>query len=147
MPDAVAEHSYEFAKGPHKWRLLERNRWATVIRTYPGPAAGGRAPAMLAAEVAVWLVAARGGWGRMKRLATVDVVRLLPRLVAERSSIQASTCIEEADFVAHLSAVLDSPYFGSVGTAPLLRRGLVLYWKATLWALRHVKTGARSHAL
>ena len=34
--DARVDHEYEFDKGPAKWRYLERNRWATLIRTYPG---------------------------------------------------------------------------------------------------------------
>ena len=114
--------------------------------TYPGPLWGAVAPALIATEVAVWAVAYRGGWGRMKLLATADVVRALPRLVAERGSIQASARVAPAEFVSHLSAGLDSPYFGSVGTAPLLRRGLELFWKAVLWVLRRAKSGARGHA-
>ncbi len=35
-PAAVVDHDYEFAKGAAKWRMLERNRWATIMRTYPG---------------------------------------------------------------------------------------------------------------
>src|SRR5262249_37603604 len=30
-PAARADHDYEFAKGPEKWRWLERNRWATIL--------------------------------------------------------------------------------------------------------------------
>ena len=33
--DARVDHDYEFEKGPAKWRRLERNRWATLVRTYP----------------------------------------------------------------------------------------------------------------
>ncbi len=33
---ARVDHDYEFDKGAAKWRYLERNRWATLIRTYPG---------------------------------------------------------------------------------------------------------------
>lgn len=35
VPDAKVVHDYEFAKGLLKWRPLERNRWATILRTYP----------------------------------------------------------------------------------------------------------------
>jgi hypothetical protein len=35
--DARADHAYEFVKGELKWRLLERNCWASVLRTYPAP--------------------------------------------------------------------------------------------------------------
>ena len=34
-PAARVDHDYEFDKGAAKWRYLERNRWATLIRTYP----------------------------------------------------------------------------------------------------------------
>jgi len=37
IPDARVDHDYDFDKGPAKWRVLERNRWATLLRTYPAP--------------------------------------------------------------------------------------------------------------
>ena len=61
-PAAVVDHDYEFAKGPAKWRLLERNRWATIVRCYPGPLLLLLAPALLATEVGA---AGRGGGGRL----------------------------------------------------------------------------------
>ena len=44
--DARVDHEYEFDKGPAKWRYLERNRWATLIRTYPGALLALLAPAL-----------------------------------------------------------------------------------------------------
>ena len=52
-PAARVEHDYEFAKGPAKWRRLERNRWATLIRTYPAALLALLAPALLATELAL----------------------------------------------------------------------------------------------
>ena len=68
VPDVPSWHDlYEFAKGGRKFRLLERNRWATVIRTYPRSLLLAVLPALIAAGVAVvWVVASRRGWGRMK---------------------------------------------------------------------------------
>src|SRR4051794_26504739 len=60
---ARADHDYEFAKGPEKWRLLERNRWATVIRTYPAALIALLAPALLATELALVPISLAGGWG------------------------------------------------------------------------------------
>ncbi len=60
--EARVDHSYEFAKGSQKWHWLERNRWATLIRTYPALLLVLLAPALLATELALVAVAARGGW-------------------------------------------------------------------------------------
>ena len=69
-PAARVDHDYEFDKGPAKWRYLERNRWATLIRTYPGGAAGA-ARARAARDRAG---AARRRRGR--RLAAAEAARL-----------------------------------------------------------------------
>jgi GT2 family glycosyltransferase len=37
---ATVDHEYEFEKGPAKWRHVERNRWATIVRTYPAALLG-----------------------------------------------------------------------------------------------------------
>src|SRR3954468_6966489 len=92
-PSARVDHSYEFAKGARKWRLLERNRWATVIRTYPLPLLLLVTPALLAAEPAILLGAVTGGWWRQKLLAMADVIARLPLLLAERRRIQAERTI------------------------------------------------------
>ena len=60
-PGARVEHKYEFAKGHYKWRMLERNRWAMIIRTYPTSLLVLIAPALAGAELAVWATAIRGG--------------------------------------------------------------------------------------
>ncbi len=52
-PAARVDHDYEFAKGPAKWRRLERNRWATLIRTYPAALLALLAPALVATELAL----------------------------------------------------------------------------------------------
>ena len=134
-PDARVTHRYEFAKGDYKWRWLERNRWATIIRTYPAPLLLLVAPALLASELAVWALAARAGWTPMKAQATRDVLRALPGLLRERRVIQQRSQITPRQFAAHLTATLDSPYFGAVGRQPLVRGALELYWRGVLAVL------------
>ena len=129
-PDAIVRHDYEFAKGHNKWRLLERNRWATVIRTYPSALLLLTFPALLAAELAVWAAASRGGWARMKALATADLVATLPALLRERRSIQAGRRVSSAAFAAPMTAELSSPYLGSVAHSPATSRALRAYWCA-----------------
>jgi GT2 family glycosyltransferase len=133
---ARVDHSYEFAKGETKWRLLERNRWATVIRTYPLPLLLLVAPALLAAEPLILLAAVAGGWGRQKLLATLDVLAGLPRLLQERRHIQAGRTVAARDFAAALVPELSSPFLGRVARLPLVAGLLGAYWRLVLLALR-----------
>jgi GT2 family glycosyltransferase len=125
---ARADHDYEFAKGPEKWRRLERNRWATVIRTYPAALLGLLAPALLATELALVPISIAGGWGAQKLAAWLDVIRWLPRLRRERRAIQATRTIGAAAFARGLTSDLESSYLGAAGRSRLLRAALRAYW-------------------
>lgn len=127
-PAARVDHEYEFLKGPAKWRYLERNRWATIIRTYPASLLILLVPALLATELALVAISIPGGWARQKLLAWADVARRLPRLLRERREIQARRAIGAAEFAAALTAELSSPYLGRVATLAPLRWGLRAYW-------------------
>lgn len=127
-PAARVDHLYDFTKRRVKWRLLERNRWATVIRTYPRDLLLLVLPALLVTELALHAIALRQGWLREKLGADADVVRWLPRLVRERRSIQARRAISAAEFADHLTAELSSPYFGGVGRSRAVRAALRAYW-------------------
>jgi GT2 family glycosyltransferase len=128
VPDARVDHLYDFAKRRVKWRLLERNRWATVIRTYPTELLLAVLPALLLTELALPLIALRWGWLREKLLADLDVIRWLPRLLRERRAIQSRRAISAAEFADHLTADLTSPYFGGVGRSRALGAALRAYW-------------------
>jgi GT2 family glycosyltransferase len=142
-PAAVVDHEYEFAKGPAKWRRLESNRWATIVRCYPGPLLALVAPALLATEVALLGVAAAGGWLPQKLAATGDVARALPRLLRERRAVQGGRVISSAEFAAWLTPDLDSPFLGPVGRSTIVRWGLRTYWRLVLSALRRRLPHAR----
>jgi N-acetylglucosaminyl-diphospho-decaprenol L-rhamnosyltransferase len=135
-PRARVDHDYEFAKGAAKWRLLERNRWATVIRTYPLPLLLLVAPAMLAAEPLILAAAVAGGWWRQKLLAAVDVMVRLPRLLAERRRIQAGRVVGSREFADWLVPDLSSPFLGRAARLPLAAGLLRAYWRLVLLALR-----------
>jgi GT2 family glycosyltransferase len=135
-PAAAVDHDYEFAKGAAKWRRLERNRWATLIRTYPSSLLVALAPALFATELALLPISAAGGWLAQKVGAWADVIRWLPRLLRERRAIQATRTVDAAAFARALTADLDSAYLGGAGRSPLLRRGLRAYWSVVLALLR-----------
>ena len=138
VPGARVDHDYAFFKGEGKWRLLERNRWATVLRTYPGPLLALVLPALLVTELAVWAVAARGGWGRAKAQATIGVLRELPAILRERRSIQSSRRIGSSAFAASLTDTLSSPYFGRIGSRPSLQLAMTIYWRSVVSVLNRL---------
>lgn len=129
-PRARADHDYEFGKGPEKWRLLERNRWATVIRTYPGALLALLAPALLATELALVPISLAGGWAPKKLRSWLDVARWLPRLLRERRRIQSGRQVAAGAFARAMTPDLDSSYLGAASRSRLLRAALRVYWSA-----------------
>lgn len=137
-PTARVDHDYAFAKGPEKWRHLERNRWATLIRTYPAPLLAVIAPALVLTELALIAVSLRGGWGEQKLGAWRDTAEALPRLLGERRGIQADRAVDASRFAAALTPDLDSAYLGAAGRSSLLHRALRGYWSLALALLRRL---------
>jgi GT2 family glycosyltransferase len=131
-PRARVDHRYEFEKGAAKWRLLERNRWATLIRTYPGALLFVLMPALLATELALVAVALRGGWLGQKVLAWFDTWRRIPSLLGERRAIQARRSASAGEFAAALTPELGSAYLGGAGRSRVLGALLRAYWSIAL---------------
>jgi N-acetylglucosaminyl-diphospho-decaprenol L-rhamnosyltransferase len=134
-PTARVDHSYEFHKGAAKWRHLERNRWATLIRTYPTAVLAAAAPALLATELALLAISLRGGWLGHKVAAWGEVLRALPRLRSERRAIQAQRTVGAGELAAALTPRLESPYLGAAGRSRLLGALLRAYWSLALFVL------------
>jgi GT2 family glycosyltransferase len=134
-PAAVVDHDYEFGASEQKWRWLERNRWAFLIRVYPASLLALLAPALLATELALVPAAIAGGWGRQKLAATGDVVRWLPRLLRERRAVQATRTVSAAEFAAWLTPDLDSPFIPAIARSAPIRLGLRAYWRIVLLLL------------
>ena len=127
VPAARVEHEYAFAKGDYKWFLLERNRWWTVLGTYPAPLLALLLPGLLAFDVALLAIAGRGGWLRAKVRAQRAVLRSLPWALRRRRAIQAAAQLSPAAFARSLTASLDSPFLGAV-QSPVLRAAQRRYW-------------------
>jgi GT2 family glycosyltransferase len=128
-PAAVVAHDYEFGANEQKWFWLERNRLAFLVRNYPGALLALLAPALLATELALLLVAAGGGWGREKLRANLAFLRWLPRLLRERREVQRQRTVSAREFAAMLTPDLDSDLISPLARsrpARLLLRG---YWR------------------
>jgi GT2 family glycosyltransferase len=132
VPAARVDHLYDFTKRQVKWRLLERNRWDTILRTYPTRLLALLMPALLATELALLVVALRGGWIREKLAADGEVLAALPRLLRERREVQQLRTVSEVAFVRHMTADLSSPYLGAAGRSRWLQAVLRAYWRAVL---------------
>jgi GT2 family glycosyltransferase len=130
-PRAVVAHDYEFtASSGNKWRWLERNRLATLVRIYPGALLALLAPALLATEAALLLASIAGGWGAQKLRADAEALAWLPRLLRERRAIQGARAVSAGEFAAALTADLDSPFIPAVARSGLARLALRAYWRA-----------------
>lgn len=136
-PTAVVAHDYEFtASAGNKWRWLERNRLATLIRLWPGSLLLLLAPALLATEAALLLAALTGGWAGQKLRSYVEVIAWLPRLLRERRQIQRERQISAADFAAALTPDLDSPFIPEIARSLPARLALRTYWRVVRALLR-----------
>jgi N-acetylglucosaminyl-diphospho-decaprenol L-rhamnosyltransferase len=129
-PAAVVAHDYEFGASEHKWRWLERNRLAFLVRNYPTRLLVLLAPALLATEVALLAVSASGGWGGQKLAANLEALRWLPRLLRERRRIQRARAVGSAEFASWLTADLDSPFIAAAARSLPARLTLRAYWAA-----------------
>jgi N-acetylglucosaminyl-diphospho-decaprenol L-rhamnosyltransferase len=136
-PTAVVAHDYEFtASSGNKWRWLERNRLATLVRVWPTPLLLLLAPALLATEAALLLAALAGGWAIQKLRADAEVILWLPRLLGERRQIQRARTISAAVFAAALTPDLDSPFLPAAVRGGVVRLALRAYWRAVRALLR-----------
>lgn len=136
-PTAVVAHDYEFtASAGNKWRWLERNRLAMLVRLYPASLLLLLAPLLLATEIALLFAAAAGGWAGQKLRANAEAIAWLPRLLRERREIRHTRQITAAEFAAALTPDLDSPFIPAVARSTPARLALRSYWRLVRALLR-----------
>jgi len=135
-PTAVVDHEYEFGAREHKWRWLERNRLAFLVRVYPASLLVLLAPALLATEIALIPASIAAGWGRQKLAALGEALRWLPRLLQERRRIQATRTVSAAEFASWLTPDLDSPFIPAPARSTPIRWTLRAYWRTVRLLLK-----------
>jgi GT2 family glycosyltransferase len=136
VPAASVEHDYDFHKGDYKWFHLERNRWWSLLSSYPAPLLALVLPPLLALDLALLAVAARGGWLGAKLRAQAAVVRSLPRVLARRRAVQARRAISPGAFADWLTPALDSPVLAGPAQHPAVRAIVGGYWRLVRALLR-----------
>jgi N-acetylglucosaminyl-diphospho-decaprenol L-rhamnosyltransferase len=142
VPAARVQHEYEFTKGNQKWFLLERNRWWTIVSDYPGALLLLLMPALMLGEVALLLMAARGGWLGAKLRAQAAVIRQLPQMLARRRQVQARRTAGARVLAERLSATLDNPNLDTAALPPWARMLQAAYWDAVVKTLE--RSGGRA---
>lgn len=128
-PSAVIAHDYDFSASADKWRWLERNRLAFLIRTYPASLLALLAPVLVATELALLVVAATDGWGGQKLRADREFLTWLPRLLRERRSLQHRRTVTAAEFASWLTPDLDSELISPLVRSLPARLLLRSYWR------------------
>ncbi len=135
-PAAIVDHEYEFGAREHKWRWLERNRLAFLVRVYPASLLALLAPALLATELALLAAAFAAGWGRQKLAADREALGWLPHLLRERREIQATRTVSTAELAVWLTPDLDSPFIPAIACSFPIRQLLRMYWRLVRLLLR-----------
>lgn len=86
-PAARSVHDYAFSRNTAKYRLLERNRLMMLGADYEASTLARLVPGLLASELALLLVAARGGWLRDKLAGTADALRATAEVRRQRARV------------------------------------------------------------
>lgn len=133
VPEAVAEHSYDFARNPRKMYLLERNRLMSVLTAYPGPVLRRALPVLLVTEPLLLVLAARDGWAREKVAGWWWLVRHLPHLVRRRREVlrRDPRALDDVLVTGLAPRQVQAP-----PGLPLLDRAITRYWRA-VWGTGH----------
>ena len=115
--------------------LLERNRWATVIRTYPGALLVVLAPALLATELALRADLDRGRLVRPEAPRWARPCALAAAPARERRRDPARPHGRRGGFARVLTPTSTRPTWAAAGRSRLLRGALRSYWSAVLGLL------------
>jgi GT2 family glycosyltransferase len=113
-PAARSRHDHEFHRNPGKFFHLERNRWLMITANYEWRSLALLAPALLASELAVLAVAARGGWLRHKLRALGAVVAAVPAIRSQRRRVQSSRRVSDRQLMPGFEVALGTEFGADV---------------------------------
>ncbi len=137
-PASRVRHRYTFHKGAGKFHWLERNRWLVLFWCYSGRTLLLLAPALLAAEGAVWAMALQGGWWREKARAYRYFLapRRWGRMRARRRAVQALRRVADRELITAFTGEIVFPAVAAWPVTRLANPLSRLYWRAVRRLLR-----------
>jgi GT2 family glycosyltransferase len=92
-------HHYDFARSAGKMFWLERNRRVLLATNYRLPTRILLSPALFAADIGIWIVAARDGWLKEKSAAYTAAIQARHTNAEERKAIKAIRSVGDAEIL------------------------------------------------
>lgn len=120
VPDAMADHHYEFSRSPLKMYLVERNRLLFVLTAYGPRLLLLMALPLMAFDAAITAIAWREGWVRQKVRGWRWILGHGAWIRRRRAIVQGSRTVSDRDLAHLLTATFDPAQF------PLPMGGTVL---------------------
>lgn len=128
VPDADVLHDYDYTRNVRKNYYMERNRLIFVTSAYSARLLVLVAPALLAAEAGLTLVALRQGWFREKARGWAWLARHAGWLGRHRRRLQSERRVPDSELVQHLSGVIDPKMIDVPALAKVANPLLDRYW-------------------
>jgi GT2 family glycosyltransferase len=128
VPEAVVRHRYEFSRNPQKFYLLERNRLFMVLTVFSPRLLAVVIGPLLALELAMLVVAARGGWLRHKVAGWWWLARNAPLVRRRRREVQLARAVSDRTALVPLLTGDVTPGIPGLSVPTMLRRVSVAYW-------------------
>ncbi|UQX88686.1 glycosyltransferase family 2 protein [Jatrophihabitans telluris] len=132
VPDAIAAHHYEFSRNPAKMYLLQRNRWLTVLTTFPTKVLWAALPMMVLFEFALAGLSLAQGWFRGWLRAWLSLFGQLGRIRSRRRECQAQAVVPDAMFAGLLTTAIDPAMIPLPAGTSLVNRIFAAYWRVAL---------------
>ena len=142
VPNAIADHYYEFSRNPQKMYLVERNRLLVVLTDFPTPVLRVVVPMLLLTEPAFLVLAIMQGWTRQKLSGWVWLIRHLGFIRKLRKSIQSTNQMSAKEFAGLLQSRIEPPMITPPPGMGLLNKLLAAYWRL---ARRFIKAYVATH--
>ncbi len=109
-PRAVTHHRYEFSRNPTKHLHMERGRWLTLAANLELGTLLRLAPALVATELGLLAVSARGGWLRQKLDSARSAIAAAPAVARQRRAVQASRTVPDREVLRHFETRLGDEF-------------------------------------
>lgn len=127
-PAADVLHDYEYSRNVKKNYFMERNRLIFVSSAYSLRMLLLLAPALVAAEAGLTLVALRQGWFRDKARGWAWVARNAGWLARHRRKLQSERLVPDRELARHLTPTVDPKMVDVPALVTLANPVLERYW-------------------
>lgn len=125
---ARCSHHYEFSRHPSKMYLLERNRWLFLLTTFQWRTLAVLAIPLFLLELALLIVAIRGGWWRAKVRSWWWLATHAFLIGSRRAWVQGQRRVPDRELFGLLSTAVDPAAMSLPPGSRVLERLFAEYW-------------------